>query len=176
MKRMRFSLAATLCAAIILTGLAPATRATTVQDDFTFRSLDGGSVSSAGLNGKVVVLAVAASWVPLTSRQAQGVAKLASDYAGRGVTVYWVFTDSEKAGSRNFASDADLKAFASRNGISLRILRDPDGATVKRFGISQVPAFVIMDRTGHIQRPAIEGIDPEGDLNDTIGQRLQGLL
>jgi hypothetical protein len=33
-----------------------------------------------------------------------------------------------------------------------------------------------MDRTGHIQRPVIEGIDPEGDLNDTIGQRLQGLL
>lgn len=176
MKNFRFSLAATLCAAIILTGLAPATRATAVQDDFTFRSLDGGSVSSASLNGKVVVLAVAASWVPLTQKQAQGVAKLASEYAGRGVVVHWVFTDSEKAGSRNFATDAELKSFATRNGINLRILRDPDGATVKRFGISQVPAFVIMDRTGHIQRPAIEGIDPDGDLNDTLGQRLQGLL
>jgi peroxiredoxin len=176
MKQIRSIRAATLCAAIILAGLAPATRAKAVQDDFSFRSLDGGEVSSASLNGKVVVLAVAASWLPLTQKQAQGVAKLAADYAGRGVVVYWVFTDSEKAGSRNFATDAQLKSFAARNGINLRVLRDPDGTAVKRFGISQVPAFVIMDRTGHIQRPAIEGIDPEGDLNDTIGQRLQGLL
>jgi cytochrome c biogenesis protein CcmG/thiol:disulfide interchange protein DsbE len=175
MKQTRFNTTALLAAAIVFAGLAPA-RASAPQNGFSLRSLDGGTVSSASLNGKVVVLAVAASWLPLTRQQAAGVAKIAADYGGRGVVVYWVFTDSENAKSKNFATDEQLKAFATRNGISLRVLRDPDGATVKHFDVTQVPAFVILNRSGSTAGAPIEGIDPEGDLSDTLGQRLQGLL
>jgi hypothetical protein len=123
-----------------------------------------------------VVLAVAASWLPLTQKQAGGVAKLAADYAGRGVVVYWIFTDSDSPKSKNYAADGQLKTFATRNGIALRVLRDPDGAAIKRLGVTQVPAFVLLDRNGHLAPPSIEGIDPDGDLNDSLGQRLQALL
>jgi peroxiredoxin len=175
MKQTKFVISAVLTAAILFAGLAPA-RAATPQDGFAFRDLNGGMVSSASLNGKVVVLAVGASWLPLTRQQAAGVAKLAADYGGRGVVVYWVFTDSDNAKSKNYANDGQLKAFATRNGITLPVLRDPDGTTVKRFSVTQVPAFVILDRTGQVVRPPVEGIDPDGDLSATLGQRLQALL
>lgn len=176
MKNFKFGITALLTTAILFASLAPARAAAVVQDGFSFRGLDGTTVSSSSVNGKVVVLAVAASWVPMTRTQSAGVAKLAADYAGRGVVVYWLFTDSENPKSKNYASDDQLKSFASRNGIALRVLRDPDGAAVKKFGVTQVPAFVIIDKSGNAVRPPVEGIDPEGDLTESLGQRLQGLL
>jgi hypothetical protein len=45
----------------------------------------------------------------------------------------------------------------------VNLLRDPDGVQMKRLGVSQVPAFVIFDRSGKLFGEPIEGIDPDGD-------------
>ena len=76
--------------------------------DFSFRAIDGATVTSDSLRGQVVVLAFGASWLPLTRNQMEGVKKLADQYAGRNVVTYWVSTDSENLKSKNFVTDDEL--------------------------------------------------------------------
>ena len=73
--------------------------------DFSMRAVDGDAVTSQSLRGEVVVLAFGASWLPLTRNQMEALKKLADQYAGRGLVVYWVSTESESAKSKNYVAD-----------------------------------------------------------------------
>src|SRR5689334_11370111 len=75
--------------------------------------LDGSRVDVQGQRGKVVILALGASWLPLSAKQAEYANSLARKYAGRGVVVYFVSTDSILPKSKNYASNDDVKKFAT---------------------------------------------------------------
>lgn len=144
--------------------------------DFSLRSIDGQTVSSESLRGEVVVMAFGASWLPLSKTQLQGVRKLADEYSKRGVVVYWVSTESNDAKSKNFASDDQLKAFSQKYGLNVTVLRDPDGAVSKRFGVDQLPSIVILDKEGNVSGAPIGGLDPNGNLAAQLAPRLDKLL
>ena len=131
---------------------------------FSMRSVDGETVTSQSLRGEVVVLAFGASWLPLSRTQLQGVRKLADEYSNRGVVVYWVSTESEDPKSKNFATDEQLRAFSQKYGLKVTVLRDPDGAISKKFGIDQLPSIIILDKQGNIFGEPISGLDPNGNL------------
>lgn len=143
--------------------------------DFSLRTTDGQTITSDSLRGEVVVLAFGASWLPLSKTQLQGVRKLADEYSNRGVVVYWVSTESEDPKSKNFASDDQLRAFATKYGLKVTVLRDPDGATSKKFGVDQLPSFVIIDKHGNAGEP-IGGLDPNGNLASQLAERLDSVL
>ena len=143
--------------------------------DFSLRTLDGPTITSDSLRGEVVVLAFGASWLPLSKAQLQGVRKLADEYSDRGVVVYWVSTESEDPKSKNFASNDQLRAFAQKYGLKVTVLRDPDGATSKKFGIDQLPSIVILDKQGNASEP-IGGLDPNGNLTSQLASRLDKVL
>ncbi|MGI9068392.1 MAG: peroxiredoxin family protein [Pyrinomonadaceae bacterium] len=142
---------------------------------FSLRSIDGQTITSDSLRGEVVVLAFGASWLPLSKTQLQGVRKLADEYSDRGVVVYWVSTESEDQKSKNFASDDQLRAFAQKYGLKVTVLRDPDGAVSKKFGIDQLPSIVIIDKQGNASEP-IGGLDPNGNLAGQLASRLDKVL
>jgi len=142
---------------------------------FSLRSIDGQTITSDSLRGEVVVLAFGASWLPLSKTQLQGVRKLADEYSDRGVVVYWVSTESEDPKSKNFASDDQLRAFAQKYGLKVTVLRDPDGAVSKKFGIDQLPSIVIIDKQGNASEP-IGGLDPNGNLASQLASRLDKVL
>ena len=144
--------------------------------DFSLRSIDGQTVSSSSLRGEIVVLAFGASWLPLSRTQLQGVRKLADEYSNRGVVVYWVSTESDDAKSKNFASDDQLRAFANKYGLKVTVLRDPDGAISKKFGVDQLPSIVILDKQGNMSDGPIGGLDPNGNLAAQLASRLDKLL
>jgi peroxiredoxin len=144
--------------------------------DFSMKSIDGQTVTSGSLRGEVVVLAFGASWLPLSRTQLQGVRKLADEYSERGVVVYWVSTESADAKSKNYASDEQLRNFAQKYGLKVTVLRDPDGAVSKRFGIDQLPSIVILDKEGNISGTPIGGLDPQGNLASQLASRLDKLL
>ena len=158
--------------AILLSSVALAQNRT----DFSLRSIDGQTVTSESLRGEVVVLAFGASWLPLSKTQLQGVRKLADEYSKRGVVVYWVSTESNDAKSKNFASDDQLKNFSQKYGLNVTVLRDPDGAVSKRFGVDQLPSIVILDKEGNISGAPIGGLDPTGNLATQLAPRLDKLL
>lgn len=150
-----------------------------LAQSLSFPSLEGNNVSIQSDKGKVVVLAVGATWLPLSKNQAIVLNKLAKSYAGRDVIVYFVTTDSTAAKSKNYASDEDVKAFAAKNKITSSILRDSDGGLImKSFKLDQIPAFIIINKEGKPAGDPIGGLTPdqENDLITQISNIINGLL
>jgi thiol-disulfide isomerase/thioredoxin len=122
-------------------------------------SLDGGRVDLDAQRGKVVVLAVGASWLPLSAKQIEVSNALAKKYAGRDVVFYFVATDSTRPG-KNFGSNEAIRNFALTNKLNGTALRDPDGAiTFGKYKIDQVPSFVVLDKDGRQVAEPFGGID-----------------
>src|SRR5438067_683459 len=102
--KTRRAILATACFLSLLA--VPSSKGAVVQaPDFSLRSIDGPAVTSQTLRGEVVVLAFGASWLPLSRNQMDGVKKLADQYAGKGLAVYWVSADSETVKSKNSFTD-----------------------------------------------------------------------
>jgi alkyl hydroperoxide reductase subunit AhpC len=141
--------------------------------EFSLHAIDGDNVTSQGVRGEVVVLAFGASWLPLSRNQMESVKKLADQYAGRGVTVYWVSVDSDNMKSKNFVSDDQLRDLARKYKVT--ILRDPDGALSRKMGVDQVPSIVILDKQGNIAG-SIGGMDPNANLTTQLSARLDKIL
>jgi len=141
--------------------------------EFSLRAIDGEAVTSQGLRGEVAVLAFGASWLPLSRNQMESVKKLADQYAGKGVAVYWVSVDSENPKSKNFVSDDQLRDLARKYKVS--ILRDSDGALSRKMGIDQLPSVVILDKQGNISS-ALGGMDPNANLTTQLAARLDKIL
>jgi peroxiredoxin len=165
-----------LLAGLIATLITTVAIAAQTRVDFSLRSVDGQTVTSDSLRGEVVVLAFGASWLPLSKAQLQGVRKLADEYSNRGVVVYWVSTESADSKSKNYASDDQLRAFAQKYGLKVTVLRDPDGAVSKKFGVDQLPSIVILDKQGIVSGTPIGGLDPGGNLATQLAPRLNKLL
>lgn len=156
--------------AVVMSPLARAQR----PADFSFRAIDGETVNADHVRGQVVVLAFGASWLPLSRNQLEGVKKLADDYAGKGVVVYWVATDSESPKSKNFASDDQLRTLAHKYKVT--VLRDPDGGVSKKLGVDQLPSVVIIDKQGNISGDPMGGLDPTANLTAQLSDRLKKVL
>ena len=143
----------------------------------TLISLDGEKINVAGQTGKIVVLAIGASWLPLSKDQAGFTNKIAKKFAGREVVVYFVATDSTSEKSKNYATNAELDAFAKQTKLTVPILRDSDGAaTLKKYAIDQIPSFVILGKDGKPATEAFGGLDPKSDISIPIAQAIEKLL
>lgn len=145
----------------------------------TLTSLDGEKVNVQGQKGKVVVLAIGASWLPLSNQQAVSINKLAKKYAGRDVVFYFVATDSTSAKSKNYADDDAIRKFAATNKLNVPILRDSDGAiTLKKYGIDQLPSFVILGKDGKPATESYVGIDTDRkiDITTSISREIDEIL
>ena len=141
-------------------------------------STDGTRIDVQGQRGKVVVLAIGASWLPLSNVQADYTNMLAKKYAGREVAVYYVVTDSSNSRSKSFADDNAVKKFALQNKLgNVMVLRDYDGAaTLQKFRIEQVPSFVILDKNGAQVGDPFGGVDPKYDVTVPMSRVIDKLL
>lgn len=132
-------------------------------------SLDGSRVDVQSQNGKVVVLAIGASWLPLSGKQAEYTNSLAKKYAGKNVAIYFVMTDSANAKSKNYASPDAIRKFASDAKLTVPVLHDPDGAaTLKKFKVDQVPSFIILDKGGNVAAEQFGGITTDAKYDVSV--------
>src|SRR5688572_15443278 len=83
--------------------------------DVNFTTLGGEKIDLASEKGKVVVLAIGASWLPLSKNQATAINKLTRKYNGRDVTFYFIATDSSAQKSKTYASNEQIQKFAESN-------------------------------------------------------------
>lgn len=140
-------------------------------------TLDGARVDVEDQNGKVVVLAIGASWLPLSAKQVEFTNALAKKYAGRAVVFYFVATDSTNAKSKNYASNEAVRKFAADTKLGVTVLRDSDGLlTTKSFKIEQIPSFVILDKSGNSTIEPFGGLDPKFDLIGPISKAIDKIL
>lgn len=160
--------AALTCVLWVAIGLA--------QAQVSLRNLNGGAVSLADLQGKVVVLSFGGTWVPLASKELPALQKVADRFAGRGVQVYWVSINPNKPGARNYASDADLQAFAQKNGLRVSVLRDAEQAAYREFQLDAVPTVVILDKQGKVARKHVGFNADQGEAYGELIRDLDQLL
>jgi peroxiredoxin len=142
---------------------------------FSFRSLDGGSVTDADLRGKVAVFVFLDSRLPVSKRQAESVRFLNHEFAPRDVVFYLVSTDSEAPGSKNYASDEAVREYGRKTDMRLPLLRDPEGKTLREYGRGQIPLVVVLDREGRVDGTPLEGFGPKGALERTLRRQLRRL-
>ena len=173
LSRIRRIVAATAIVSVVLIAVPMSSFPQAQAPEFSLRAVDGPPVTSESLRGEVVVLAFGASWLPLTRNQMEGLKKLADQYAGRGVAVYWISTESDSAKSKNFVSDEELRELGRKYKIS--VLRDPEGPVSRRMGVDQLPATVIINKQGQIAA-ALGGLDPAADLAKQLAERLDKIL
>jgi thiol-disulfide isomerase/thioredoxin len=161
-----------LAVASVLVGLSIAASAQT-----SLTSLSGGNVDVQAQKGKVVILAVGASWLPLSGKQAEYTNALAKKYSGKNVAIYFIATDSTNPKSKNHATDDQLRQWATGNRLSVPILRDSDGGVVlRKFAIDQLPSLVVLDKNGTRSGEAFGGIDPKHDITIAISKKVDSLL
>jgi len=141
-----------------------------------FRTVDGHDVRLADQKGKVVVMSFGGTWVPLASKELPALQKIADRYSSRGVQVYWVSINSAKTGARNYASDADLQAFAQKHNLKATVLRDPDQAAYKAFGLDAVPTVVVLDRQGNVAHKQVGFGTDQGEAYGELTRIIEQLL
>ena len=161
--KTKFAAALTIMALMMNAGVAQA-------PNVTLRTLDGGAFTTAENKGKVIVLSFGATWVPMTAKELPALQKLAN--AHPKASFYWVSTNTAKAGAQNYAADADLQAFAAKNGLRIPVLRDAEKAAYKAFGLTSLPCIVVIDKDGNVKLKQ-EGFDPDqaepfGDVGQVI--------
>ncbi|MFV0388802.1 MAG: TlpA family protein disulfide reductase [Pyrinomonadaceae bacterium] len=154
---------------ILLTILFAAVYSASAQS-VVFTSIDGEKVDVEAQKGKVVVMAIGASWLPLSNNQAGIINKLVTTYEGNDdIVFYFIATDSSSTKSKNYASNEDILKFKNKNKLNVSVLRDNDGKTsIEKFQLDQLPAFIILDKDGKVDGDPITGIDP-GGTNELVG-------
>lgn len=164
MKHKLLVLAFTITLAISGTVIAQKQSNALTAQSASLQTLDGEVISLPTLKGKVVVLAIGASWLPLSKQQIITTNKLVKKYAKQDVVIYWIATDSTNIKSKNYASNEQIQTVATKNKLTATILRDSDGLlTLKKFNVDQLPSFVILDKTGKPTGEPYGGLDPENE-------------
>ncbi|NBO63511.1 MAG: TlpA family protein disulfide reductase [Acidobacteria bacterium] len=138
--------------------------------------LAGPPVSLKDLEGKVVILTFAGSWVPFLSRELSMLQRVANRYEAQQVVLFWVTIDSAEPGTKNYSSSEQIQAFLKRSNLRIGVLRDPEMAAYKHFGLEAVPTVILIDQKGRVVQKYV-GIDTgQGELYTEIGAEIERLL
>jgi len=104
---------------------------------------DGGTFRPAEHRGAVVVVSFWASWCPPCRREAPRFAAAADAYRDRGVVFVSVGFQDGEGDARDFLREFDLRY---PNGP------DSEGDIARTYGVSGLPATLVIDRQGRIRR------------------------
>ena len=141
MSPRKYSLAAALCAAVILACAARA--AIKVGDDTpnlaTF-NLEGKLPDT--LKDKVVLLDFWASWCDPCRDSFPVMDELQKRYGARGLVIIAINVDENKA---------DMEAFLKKNSATFTIVRDARQKLVDKAGVATMPSSFLIDRSGKVR-------------------------
>ena len=124
--------------------------------------LGGGSVDTAALSGKVVVVNFWATWCVPCIKEIPSFNKLHKDFASQGVAVLGINGDNE---------DADrIRSFLKKHPMDFPVAIGSD-ALGTQYKLDVLPVTLIFDRTGK-QIKRFEGFTSEDDLQAAVKQAL----
>ena len=148
----------TTVAALVADGKHPAAPRVTLE------KLDGsGTMSLAGLRGKVVVLNFWASWCDPCKDEAPLLEQISVQYRNRGVVVLGI--DSQDATS-------DGQKFAARYGLTYPLLHTAGSDLSHNWGVTSYPETFLLDRAGRVVHHfpgEVSGNDLNGALKSLLG-------
>ena len=138
---------------------APAAAGASVTDITLGTYPEVGKHSFAADVGQVVVIDAWATWCAPCVRSLPLLQALRRDYSQRGVRVYAVSVDEDRA---------QIPIFLASARVQLPVLLDPGGFALEdKLKLKQMPTTWVVDRTGHV-RYTQESFD--GNLDDLRAQ------
>jgi thiol-disulfide isomerase/thioredoxin len=150
--------------------LAPLSVTATAQQDMTFITPDGQSVSLSSLRGKVVILVFGGVQDPQCRDEFKALESLSERYKGKDVGIYWV--------SVNSVSDVPNDKLRNPCGPvgSVVVLRDQAQAGFKRYGGRQLPTVVVLNPQGEVYGQPRGGFNPNSDFVNDLAAIIDGML
>jgi thiol-disulfide isomerase/thioredoxin len=120
--------------------------------DFTIADLDGKTITSGALRGKVVFVNFWATWCPPCRQEIPDLIKLQNTYKD-DVIVLGISEDEAPADT--------VRAFAAEHGMNYFIaMKTPELGKVFR-GVAALPTTFVLDRDGKIVQKHVGLLDPE---------------
>jgi len=162
-----------LLIAIILCLIPPSSHG---GQDQVLRPLAGPPVRLGDLRGRVAVLAFAGTSVPFLARELTSLQRLAGRYESRQVAFYWVCIDSDRPGTKSYSSNEQIQSFLRSSNLRLEVLRDPEMASYRHFGLEAVPTVVLIDRTGRVVRKYVGIETDQGEVYSDIIAEIEQLI
>jgi peroxiredoxin len=111
----------------------------TPAPEFSLHTLDGRTISLAGMRGQVVLVNFWASWCRECRLEMPTLEALHQRFAARGLTVLGVNTREGPPVVRTYLREL---------GLTFPLLLDPDGAVTRRYGVIGLPATFLIGRDG----------------------------
>ncbi|WP_411101474.1 TlpA family protein disulfide reductase [Streptomyces sp. cmx-4-9] len=123
-------------------------------------TVDGKTLDTTALKGKVVVLNVWGSWCPPCRNEAKYFAQVSKELADGGQDVSFVGINTRDNSKQN------ATAFEENYGITYPSLYDPDGKLMLRFpkgtlNPKAIPSTIVLDKEGRIAARALVAIDDQ---------------
>ena len=141
--------------------------------DFTVRDLEGETVSLSDLEGEVVLLNIWATWCPPCREEMPSMERLHRELGAEGLRVVAVSIDAER-GSRDSSGreGGNIREFAEEMGLTFDIWHDPSGRIQQTYRTTGVPESFVIDRSGHIVKKDIGGVEWDTDARMELIRRL----
>ena len=142
------------------------------QQDFTFLSPDGQTVSLSSLRGKVAVVLFGGINDPQCRDEIKALQSLADRYQGKDVGIYWISVNTPAE-----ASNDQLRSACGPAG-SIVVLRDNNRAAFKRFSgkVQQLPTIVVLNQQGEPHGQPRGGFNPNSDFVNDLAAIIDSLL
>lgn len=124
---------------------------------FALQTLDGRSISLAGLRGKTVLIDFWATWCAPCVRSMPHIQKVHEDYKDQGLVVLGI----------NNESPEKPRSFMKKNGYTFTVLTDPGSKVARAYGVRGIPTTYIVDPQGYVVTHTV-GYKPESELREAL--------
>jgi thiol-disulfide isomerase/thioredoxin len=132
--------------------------------ELTLSSLGGASVSLNDFSGQVVLVNIWATWCGPCRIELPHIQDLHERYGNDGLAVLAI-----NAGE----SEDQIRRYLSQEGLTFRVLLDPESQSLRTFSTSGIPTVVLIDREGIVRYGQV-GYSPGSDQE--LEREVQALL
>jgi peroxiredoxin len=142
-----------VCVLIIMLALITVRSAMADGNDWSLRDTKGELFKLSNAKGSPVLLIFWATWCIPCKKEMNDNKSLFNSYDSKGAPVMLIAEDTPR-------TDEKVKPYVESKGFKQRVLFDPDGEILKRYGGTSLPFSVLLDKEGNVvqvNRGAIKG-------------------